>query len=59
MLKIITPRRRMLLEKLIVAQQVKKSKGPKPCSKKPATGPYPQPTESNPHLHILFPSGLF
>jgi hypothetical protein len=25
------------------------------CSQEPATGPYPEPYESNPHLPILFP----
>jgi hypothetical protein len=29
--------------------------GSLPCSQEPATCPYPEPNESNPHLQTLFP----
>jgi hypothetical protein len=28
--------------------------GPLPCSQQPATGPYPEPDASNPHIPTLF-----
>jgi hypothetical protein len=28
--------------------------GLSPCSQEPATGPYPEPAESNPHPYTLF-----
>jgi hypothetical protein len=34
-------------------------KGSLPCSEEPATGPNPQPYESNPHPQTLFPLDPF
>jgi hypothetical protein len=54
-----TPWCRILIQKLIVTQLVKKShfltepEGSSPCSKKPATGTYSEPAESSsPHLSL-------
>jgi hypothetical protein len=33
-------------------------KGSLPCSQQPATGPYPKPDASNPHLPTLFNQDL-
>jgi hypothetical protein len=57
---LITPWCRILCEKLIVTQLVKKypaffmePEGSPPCSQKPATGPYPEPAESSsPHRSL-------
>jgi hypothetical protein len=35
------------------------SEGSLPCPQEPATGPYPEPDASNPHLPNLFPYGPF
>jgi len=32
-----------------------KAEGSLPCSQQPATGPYPEPDTTKPHLPILFP----
>jgi len=54
---LLTPWRRILFEKLIVTEDIKKypaffmePEGSLPCSQKPATGLYPEPAESSsPH----------
>jgi hypothetical protein len=33
------------------------SEGSLPCSQEPATGPYPDPDESSPHLCTIVPYG--
>jgi hypothetical protein len=55
------PWSRVLLEKQKVAQLVNKFPvffiepgGPLSCSEQSATGPYPEPDESNPHPSTLF-----
>jgi len=51
----------VLIEKLIIIQLVKKfphfieTEGSLPYSQELATGPYPEPDESSPHLPTLFP----
>jgi hypothetical protein len=57
----LTPWGRVLLQKLTVTQLVEKfpaftePEGSLPCSKQPATGPYPDPDETSPHIPALFP----
>jgi hypothetical protein len=55
-----TPWSKVILEKLIVAQLLKKFStflepdGSLPCSQEPATGSYPEPDESSPQLSNPF-----
>jgi hypothetical protein len=58
----LTPWCRILFKKIIVTQLIKKypaffmeTEGSSPCSQKPATGPYPKPTESNWPHRSLYP----
>jgi hypothetical protein len=76
---ILTPWCRIWFEKLVVTQLIKhpaffmEPEGSSPCSRKPATGPYPEPAESSSlhrsislrsilmlssHLRLGLPSGL-
>jgi hypothetical protein len=55
---------KVLLQDLIIAQVVKVPPFVKltnwlPCSQEPATSPYPEPDESTPHPHVMFPEGVF
>jgi hypothetical protein len=59
---VLTPWRRILFEKTIVTQLIKKypaflmePEGSLQCSQKPATGPYPEPAESSSPHRFLSP----